>query len=120
MSAKCPCCHAQTTKRFQICVNCVCYVPDCESIGLFHSRCFKHWRDLQPVFVPELCLDVNCWQCKIQPKRIQNYQELEYCYQLVKMPYVYPYWEYMEQLEKIVKEMKNFPSQAQTDVEEVY
>jgi hypothetical protein len=72
--------------------------------------------------MPQLCLDVNCWQCKTQPRCVQNYQELEYCYELVKKSYVYPYLDYLEQLEKIVKELqgKRFPFQEQSYVEEVY
>ncbi len=126
VSMQCNSCQVKTTRQFPICLNCVCSVPNCENIGLFHSRCFKHWLEFNPNWLPNRCIDPNCWQCNTQSKfvSLRNYEELQYCYQIVKKRtnlFFYPHLECIEQLVNRMKtsliEIKKNIDKA--DVEEV-
>lgn len=81
MEAKCSGCGIKTNKVFPECLVCVCCIPDCEKIGLFHSRCFQHWI-ITNQKLPQLCIFANCWQCQTQTRNIvlRNYEKLQYCF----------------------------------------
>ncbi len=62
--------------QFKICLNCVCSIPDCESIALFHGLCFFHGNRKQ------LKNCHWCWTCDHIPLDIKLKNKDEYIYLL--------------------------------------
>ncbi len=84
----CLCCKKQLLHQFSVCLQCVCCVPDCENVGLFHSLCFKHWiLQSQTPQTPNQC-DWTCWSCKQIPQHVlsRNYEEFMYIYKRAFKP----------------------------------
>ncbi len=46
--------------HWTICVTCVCCIPDCESVGLYHGRCFVH----STIYHNDKPLKPCSWTCK--------------------------------------------------------
>ena len=80
---QCLSCQRHITKPFAVCLQCVCCVPDCENVGLFHSLCFGHWmKHSQTLHTPKRC-GWACWSCKQLPQDVvsRNFEELLYIYE---------------------------------------
>jgi hypothetical protein len=62
-----PCQSCGEKSEWNTCCNCVCSVPDCESIAVRHAKCFTHWLESTTKEFHEC--DKMCWQCKQTTER---------------------------------------------------
>jgi hypothetical protein len=88
MIKTCISCGKVACKQFSVCLQCVCCIPDCESVGLWHSLCFGHWLSAYPNSIPQPPCDWTCWSCSRYSSSVtkRNYEEFMYIYSNVLKP----------------------------------